>query len=288
MGKGICPGGSHDPLDVLCGERQEPVETTPDSFRAAVSVPQAGQTIGLRLLRRVGRIDPGSMDDYRAHGGYEALRAALAHGLGAGWCAKWLPRKLVGRGGAAFPSGKNGTRRTVRSYLVCNADESEPGTFKDRVVMEGDPFSLIEAMTIAGFAIGCEQGYLYLRGEYPLAGERLAHAIKTARDTRLPGKQHSGPRRHRFDIRDPHAGAGAYICGEETALFNSIEGYRGEPRSKPPFPTQVGLFGKPTVVNNVETLINVLADCARRRGSASRRSGHPVRRAPSSSAFPAT
>jgi len=162
----------------------------------------------------------------------------------------------VGRGGAAFPSGKKWDPVNLPYYLVCNADESEPGTFKDRVVMEGDPFSLIEAMTIAGYAIGSTRGYLYLRGEYPLAGERLAHALETARDRGFLGNNILG-RGVRFDI-EIRRGAGAYICGEETALFNSIEGFRGEPRNKPPFPTQVGLFGRPTVVNNVETLINVL------------------------------
>jgi NADH-quinone oxidoreductase subunit F len=139
---------------------------------------------------------------------------------------------------------------------VCNADESEPGTFKDRVVMEGDPFSVIEAMTIAGYATGCVRGYLYLRGEYSLAGERLSHAIETARARAFLGDNILG-QGVRFDI-EIRRGAGAYICGEETALFNSIEGFRGEPRNKPPFPTQAGLFGQPTVVNNVETLINVL------------------------------
>jgi NADH-quinone oxidoreductase subunit F len=229
----------------------------PDRFDAAVSVPQAGRDehSRLMLLRRVGRIDPASIDDYRAHGGYEALRRAL--NLGGGWVVREVSAsRLVGRGGAAFPSGKKWDPVNQPYYLVCNADESEPGTFKDRVVMEGDPFSLVEAMTIAGCAIGCKRGYLYLRGEYPLAGERLAHAINTARERGFLGNNILGRGVH-FDI-EIRRGAGAYICGEETALFNSIEGLRGEPRNKPPFPTQVGLFGKPTVVNNVETLINVL------------------------------
>jgi NADH-quinone oxidoreductase subunit F len=141
-------------------------------------------------------------------------------------------------------------------YLVCNADESEPGTFKDRVVMEGDPFSVIEAMTIAGIATSCASGFIYLRGEYPLARERLQHAIDTARDRGLLGADVMG-RGAAFDI-EIRKGGGAYICGEETAIFNSVEGLRGEPRNKPPFPVQAGLFGKPTVVNNVETLVNVL------------------------------
>ena len=141
-------------------------------------------------------------------------------------------------------------------YLVCNADESEPGTFKDRVLMEGDPFALIEAMTIAGYAIGSERGYIYLRGEYPLAAQRLENAIEKARANGLLG-ENVMERGFRFDI-ELRRGAGAYICGEETALFNSIEGKRGEPRNKPPFPAQAGLFAKPTLINNVETLANLL------------------------------
>src|SRR5437773_4440908 len=167
--------------------------------------------------------------------------------------------KLLGRGGAAFPTGRKWeavAKQPARPhYLVCNADESEPGTFKDRVLMEQDPFALVESMTIAGFATGCELGYLYVRGEYPLANERVANAIAQARAARLLGDDILG-RGVRFDI-EVRRGAGAYICGEETALFNSIEGLRGEPRNKPPFPVAVGLFGKPTVVNNVETLVNV-------------------------------
>jgi len=170
-----------------------------------------------------------------------------------------IDAKLLGRGGAAFPTGQKWL--SVRSaplprYLVCNADESEPGTFKDRVLMEGDPFALVEAMAIAAFATGCETGYLYVRGEYPLAAERLGNAIRRCRDRGLLGGDVMG---HgvRFDV-ELRRGAGAYICGEEMALINSLEGRRGEPRNKPPFPTQVGLFGKPTVMNNVETLVNVL------------------------------
>jgi len=148
-------------------------------------------------------------------------------------------------------------RHPVRPhYLVCNADESEPGTFKDRVLMEGDPFAVVEAMTIAGITTGCERGFVYLRGEYPTALERLEHAIDQARTRGLLGDDVMG-RGATFDI-EVRRGAGAYICGEETAIFNSIEGFRGEPRNKPPFPVDAGLFGKPTVVNNVETLVNVL------------------------------
>ncbi|MDQ6776708.1 MAG: NAD(P)H-dependent oxidoreductase subunit E [Actinomycetota bacterium] len=230
---------------------------TPQPTGSAVP-PQAGQP-GLQLLGRIGRADPESLDDYRAHGGYAALRRAFDLGPG-GVIREVLDSKLMGRGGAAFPTGRKweAVARQPRRphYLVCNADESEPGTFKDRVIMEGDPFAVIEAMTIAAFATGCERGYLYLRGEYPLAQRRLEHAVEQARERGLLGDNILS-RGLRFDI-ELRKGAGAYICGEETAVFASIEGFRGEPRNKPPFPVERGLFGQPTVVNNVETLINVL------------------------------
>ncbi len=228
----------------------------------AISVPQAADAAGragLRLLARVGRIDPTSLDEYRAAGGMLALRRALEMGAER-VVREVIDSKLVGRGGAAFPTGQKwqGVRAAVLPrFLICNADESEPGTFKDRVLMEGDPFTLIEAMAIAGFATGCEQGYVYIRGEYPLATERLENAIRLCRNHGFLGADVLG---HgvRFDVQ-VRRGAGAYICGEEMALLNSLEGRRGEPRNKPPFPTQVGLFGKPTVINNVETLFNVPA-----------------------------
>jgi NADH-quinone oxidoreductase subunit F len=221
-------------------------------------VPQAGDP-SLRLLKRVDSVDPTSLDAYRAAGGYHALRLAVEMGP-EGVIREVTDAKLMGRGGAAFPTGRKWdavARQPVRPhYLICNADESEPGTFKDRAIMEGDPFGLVEAMTIAAFATSCEQGYIYLRGEYPLAHERLQHAIDTARSRGLLGDDVSG-HGFRFDI-EIRKGGGAYICGEETAIFNSIEGFRGEPRNKPPFPVQVGVFGKPTVINNVETLVNVI------------------------------
>ncbi len=222
------------------------------------ALPQKGDP-GLRLLRRVGVVDPTSLDDYRAHGGYAALRRALEIGQEA-VIREVTDAKLMGRGGAAFPTGRKWdavAKQTVRPhYLVCNADESEPGTFKDRVLMEEDPFGLVEAMTVAAFATGCERGFIYLRGEYPLAFERLSHAIEAARARGFLGERILG-RPFTFDI-EIRRGGGAYICGEETAVFNSIEGFRGEPRNKPPFPVESGLFGKPTVINNVETLVNVL------------------------------
>ena len=212
---------------------------------------------GLRLLGRIGRVDPESLDDYRAAGGYLALRRAIEMGPDR-VIREMMDSKLMGRGGAAFPTGQKwqGVRSAPQPrYLVCNADESEPGTFKDRVLMEGDPFALVEAMTIAGFAAGCERGFLYIRGEYPLAAARLANAIRVCRERGLLGDDVMGDG-VRFDV-ELRRGAGAYICGEEMALINSLEGRRGEPRNKPPFPTQVGLFGRPTVINNVETLVNV-------------------------------
>jgi NADH-quinone oxidoreductase subunit F len=212
-----------------------------------------------RLLRRAGSLDPASLDAYRADGGYSALRRAISIGPEQ-VLREVLDSKLVGRGGAAFPTGRKWeavARNPVRPhYLVCNADESEPGTFKDRVLMEEDPFALIEAMAIAGFATGCERAFLYIRAEYPLATARLTAALEEARRRGFLGDDVMGEGL-RFDI-DLRRGAGAYICGEETALFASIEGLRGEPRAKPPFPVQAGLFGKPTVINNVETLVNVL------------------------------
>jgi NADH-quinone oxidoreductase subunit F len=212
-------------------------------------IPQQGSP-ELRLLARVGVVDPTSLDAYRAAGGFEGLRRA--HEIGPeGVIREVNDSKLMGRGGAAFPTGKKWeavAKQGVRPhYLICNADESEPGTFKDRVIMEEDPFALIEAMAIAAFATGCEQGYIYIRGEYPLAAARLERAITQTTAKGLLGDL-------QIELR---IGGGAYICGEETAVFNSIEGYRGEPRNKPPFPVESGVFKKPTLINNVETLANI-------------------------------
>ncbi|HUG15965.1 MAG TPA: NAD(P)H-dependent oxidoreductase subunit E [Thermomicrobiales bacterium] len=237
-----------------------PTVTARNVNDVAGSVPQAldAGSGDLRLLRRAGRVDPTSIDAYRASGGFEALREAFRIGPH-GVIRETQASRLLGRGGAAFPAGRkleDVARAPVRPhYIVCNADESEPGTFKDRVLMEVDPFAIVEGMTIAGYAAGCERGYLYIRGEYPLATRMLTNAIDSARQRGFLGENIMGERVE-FDI-ELRVGAGAYICGEETALFESIEGKRGEPRNKPPFPTMVGLFGKPTLVNNVETLVNL-------------------------------
>ena len=220
-------------------------------------IPQQGQP-SLRLLKRIGVVDPTSIDAYRASGGFDALRKAIEMGPEA-VIREVTESRLMGRGGAAFPTGRKWdavAKQPARPhYLICNADESEPGTFKDRELLDGDPFAIVEAMTIGGFATGCDRGFLYIRGEYPLGAERFQNAIDQARSHGFLGENILG-RGIGFDI-EIRRGGGAYICGEETAIFNSIEGYRGEPRNKPPFPAQAGLFGLPTVVNNVETLANI-------------------------------
>jgi NADH-quinone oxidoreductase subunit F len=237
--------------------------------------PHVGALGAARLLHRVGRVDPKSLDAYRKSGGYSALTKALEMGPQR-VTAEVTAAKLMGRGGAAFPTGRKWeavAREAAKPhYVVCNADESEPGTFKDRVVMEHDPFAVIEAMTICGLATGAERGFIYIRGEYPEAERAIGHAIAMSLAAGLlgPNVARSG---FAFDI-EIRRGGGAYICGEETALFNSIEGKRGEPRSKPPFPAQSGVFGKPTVVNNVETLVNVL-DIINEGGAVWARTGTP-------------
>jgi NADH-quinone oxidoreductase subunit F len=204
-------------------------------------------------------VDPSSLGSYRAAGGYQMLRRAT--GLGPqGVIREVRDAKLMGRGGAAFPTHIKWdavAANPVRPhYVICNADESEPGTFKDRVLMEADPYALVEALTVMGYACGAEQGYIYIRGEYPTAERALAHAVAQARAHGFLGANVMGEG-FTFDI-EIRRGAGAYIAGEETALINSLEGKRAEPRNKPPFPAQSGLFGKPTAVNNVETLLSVL------------------------------
>ncbi len=213
----------------------------------------------LRLLRRIGRVDPTSIDAYRETQGYEALGRAIELGP-AGVLSELDESELRGRGGAAFPIGIKwrgvADAPGPLKYVIANGDESEPGTFKDRLLMEGDPFAVVEALTIAGYATGATKGYIYVRGEYPTAESRLRAAIDSAQRAGLVGDDVAGAG-FAFDI-DVRRGAGAYICGEETALFASIEGYRGEPRQKPPFPTQSGLFGRPTGINNIETLLAAL------------------------------
>jgi NADP-reducing hydrogenase subunit HndC len=211
------------------------------------------------VLKNVGIIDPVDIEDAIAHDGYQALGKILTD-MSPQLVIDQIKRSgLQGRGGAGFPTGLKwdfvSKSKGAPKYVVCNADESEPGTFKDRVILEGDPHSIVEAMTIAGFAVGANHGYIYIRGEYKLAQERVNIAIKQAKEYGFLGENIFGTG-FNFDIV-VHSGAGAYICGEETALIESIEGKRGEPRARPPYPTTHGLWGKPTLVNNVETLANV-------------------------------
>ena len=201
---------------------------------------------------RCGVIDPRSVDDYRAHGGYKGLERALTLGTD-GILADVTTSGLRGRGGAGFPTGikwKTVAQTSAdRKYIVCNADEGDSGTFADRMIMEGDPFVVIEGMTIAGVAVGATKGYIYIRSEYPHAVVAMNEAIKFARRAGYLGER-IGKSGHSFDL-EVRVGAGAYVCGEETSLLESLEGRRGIVRAKPPLPAHKGLFGKPTVINNV-------------------------------------
>ena len=228
------------------------------SLRAHKGYNPAEQRI---VLERAGRIDPDNIEEFIASSGYEALGKALTEMTPESVIDIIEKSGLQGRGGAGFPAGRKW--RFVRAaqgekkYIVCNADESEPGTFKDRIVLEGDPHLTIEAMAIAGYAVGADEGYIYIRGEYGLAFRRLEKAILQAKEFGFLGNNIFGTD-FNFNIHI-HAGAGAYVCGEETALLESLEGKRGEPRSRPPYPVTHGLWDKPTVVNNVETLANIPA-----------------------------
>lgn len=207
---------------------------------------------------RCGLIDPLSLDEYRAHGGYKGLERAIALG-GPLTVEEVFESGLRGRGGAGFPTGIKW--RTVaqtppqQKYIVCNADEGDSGTFADRMIMEGDPFTLIEGMTIAGLAVGATKGYVYTRSEYPHAIRIMSAAIEIARKAGYLGARVAGSE-YDFDM-EVRTGAGAYVCGEETSLLESLEGKRGLVRAKPPLPAHVGLFGRPTVINNVISLCSV-------------------------------
>ncbi len=210
-------------------------------------------------LRNCGVINPEDVEEYIAMDGYAALGKVLTEMTPEQVIDEITKSGLRGRGGAGFPTGKKwlfaSFNKTPHKYVVCNADEGDPGAFMDRSVLEGDPHAILEAMCIAGYAIDAHQGYIYVRAEYPIAVHRLQIAIKQAREYGLLGKNIFGTG-FDFDI-DVRLGAGAFVCGEETALLTSIEGNRGEPKTKPPFPANKGLFGQPTIINNVETLANI-------------------------------
>ncbi len=210
-------------------------------------------------LRNCGVINPEDIEEYIARDGYFALHKVLTEMTPDDVIKTILDSGLRGRGGGGFPTGRKWqfAKASVsdKKYVVCNADEGDPGAFMDRSVIEGDPHALIEAMAIAGYAIGADEGYVYVRAEYPIAVKRLTIAIKQARESGLLGKNIFGTD-FNFDLTI-RLGAGAFVCGEETALLTSIEGNRGEPRPRPPFPAVKGLFGKPTIINNVETYANI-------------------------------
>ena len=210
-------------------------------------------------LRNCGVIDPENIDEYIAFDGYKALAKVLTEMTPEQVIAEVLKSGLRGRGGAGFPTGKKwqfaAASKADQKYIVCNADEGDPGAFMDRSVLEGDPHSVLEAMAIGGYAIGASEGYIYVRAEYPIAVKRLEIAIGQAREYGLLGKNIFGSG-FDFDVYI-RLGAGAFVCGEETALMHSIEGGRGEPKPKPPVPAVRGLFDKPTNINNVETLANI-------------------------------
>ncbi|MBN1561571.1 NADH-quinone oxidoreductase subunit NuoF [candidate division KSB1 bacterium] len=211
------------------------------------------------VLKNAGVIDPESLEEYIARDGYEALGKALTTMKPEDVIDIVKKSGIQGRGGAFFPTGLKwsfaAAEEAKQKYIICNADEGEPGTFKDRLILEGDPHSVIEGMALAGYAVGADMGYIYIRGEYRMSIERLNRAIQHATENGLLGENlFDSGFSFNLEVRE---GAGAYICGEETALIESIEGKRGEPRDKPPFPPSVGLWGMPTIVNNVETLANV-------------------------------
>ena len=213
------------------------------------------------VLRNSGRIDPEKLEDYLINDGYQALAKVLTEMSQEDVIKEMIESGLRGRGGGGFPTGKKwsfaAAQPVGQKYMICNADEGDPGAFMDRAVLEGDPHSVLEAMAIGGYAIGADTGIIYIRAEYPLAVKRLKIAIRQANENGLLGNNIFGSG-FNFKIELKY-GAGAFVCGEETALIHSIEGKRGEPTFKPPFPAVAGLWGKPTVVNNVETYANVSA-----------------------------
>ncbi|HEX6387328.1 MAG TPA: NADH-ubiquinone oxidoreductase-F iron-sulfur binding region domain-containing protein, partial [Anaerolineae bacterium] len=246
------PAGDLTPADV-------------DAFLAGRYPEPEPKVYGEPLIKlfRAGKVDPMSLADYEAHGGYADLRKALSMTPEA-IIDMMKASDVLGRGGAMFPVGlkweftRKASGSPAQKHIVANADESEPGTFKDRVLMEADPFSLVEAMTMAAYAVGAENGWIFVRGEYPRSFKRLSEAVRQARAAGYLGRNILGREGFHFDV-EMRMGAGAYICGEETALFEAIEGERGFPRIKPPFPTTNGLFNQPTAINNVETLVAALA-----------------------------
>jgi len=230
----------------------------PETKEEEGKAPRFGKQVRV-VLKNAGIIDPDNIEEYIAHDGYEALGKALTELQPQDVITTVKESGLQGRGGAFFPTGMKwefaAREKSDEKYIICNADEGEPDTFKDRLILEGDPHAVIEGMALTGYAVGANKGFVYIRGEYRMSINRMQKAIDQARENGLLGKNIFDSS-FSFDL-EIREGAGAYICGEETALIESIEGKRGEPRDKPPFPPSVGLWGKPTIVNNVETLANI-------------------------------
>ena len=243
---------------LLKGRRVPSLEIPPEKIKKTVEIERVAEETRI-VLQNVGEIDPLNIEEYIARDGYFALAKVLKEMKPEDVIEEIKESGLRGRGGAGFPTGLKWefTARATgdQKYILCNADEGEPGTFKDRLIMEGDPHSLIEGMIIAGYAVGATKGYIYIRGEYYGSIETIRKAIKDAYDYGFLGEDILGSG-FSFDL-SVRLGAGAYVAGEETALIESIEGKPAKPRLKPPYPPTYGLFGKPTVVNNVETFVNV-------------------------------
>jgi NADH-quinone oxidoreductase subunit F len=262
-----CLGMCEHAPNALLGDRPAG-DLTPadvDAFLAGVYPEPEPKIYGGPFIKltRAGRVDPTSLADFEKYGGYNGLRNVMTMSPDE-IIVQLKGSDVLGRGGAMFPVGlkwemaRKAPGEPSQKHIVANADESEPGTFKDRALMEQDPFSLIEAMTVAAYTVGASNGWIFLRGEYPRCAKRLRNAIDKARAAGYLGHNILGRKGFDFDI-ELRLGAGAYICGEETALFEAIEGKRGFPRIKPPYPTTHGLFNQPTVVNNIETLAAALS-----------------------------
>lgn len=248
---GTTPHFQHSPQQPTSEQRLEKHLISPDLpfFRKQVKI----------VLSESGRIDPTSLEDCLAHGGYQSLAHVLENMSPAAVCKEVLNSGLRGRGGAGFPTGKKWEfarqETATQKYVIINGDEGDPGAYMDRTIMEDDPHRVLEGMLICAYAIGASSGYFYIRGEYPTAIERIRRAIRAARRRGLLGKSVMGtPFSFEVDVR---IGAGAFVCGEETALIHSVEGKRGTPRMRPPYPSASGLRGSPTVINNVETIANI-------------------------------
>ncbi len=262
-----CLGMCEHPPNALCGERPGgnlTVDDIPNFLNGAHPEPEP-RVFGDPLIKvgRIGHVDPYSLQDYERLDGYSTLRKALTMNPDE-ILAMLKTSTVLGRGGAMFPVNlkweftRKAAGPAAGKHIIANVDESEPGTFKDRALIDGDPFSLIESMTIAAHVVGAENGWIFVRGEYPRSFDRLSNAVQKARAAGYLGRNILGQQGFHFDIH-MRKGAGAYICGEETALIEAIEGKRGFPRIKPPFPVTNGLFNQPTALNNVETLVAVMA-----------------------------